>query len=600
MASRGGFRDLPNSKALMLNGLSLTLIALLGLLPYISTIKLPPIPSFWAEWVAAVLVGGWIVSLRNPIGDQSLRSGARPVAVPTVVLAFTAFAVTLLLQLVLRQPMFRGAPMLTSLALVLAALVSLAGARVRAAGEAARLLDVWSIALLVALLLNLVDVLIEQQGLHLYVYKLGTRTPPGRAEGLIGQPNQLAVFAGVASVAAHYLWIRGKLSSIGHVLVSLTAGILIAGSASRAGALLWIFGAILSALALREHLKRREGWRLILIGSALFVVAQIGWRLLDSPAARGITVLRSDSLGRIELLRDSWALIQRHPLSGVGYGDFMGARWTELSTSLLEPAANHAHNLIAQVVVELGLVGGGFVLLPLGWALWNCVRVVTRRGVAPEHFLASSVALLLAGYSLVEYPLWYTFFLLPFALMLGLVPQRDLELSLSPVPWAVRALGWALASGICLMFAFDYHRSEELYSNLELQQREGQGAPVRIPLQEARDVAALSAFDMYANLMYSRALAPDGLFMGYKVEIAERATMGMTNQETIARQVALLVVANDLDAARGLLARTRRNPDLERTTREILLRLSPLHPALGGFVQSLPPLPETPRSSPGQ
>jgi|GEM_PF-4429361 len=583
----------------MVTGLSLTLIALFGLMPYISTIKLPPIPSFWAEWIAVVLMGAWIASLRKPAGLAGTASATRPVAVPVVVLGFAAFAATLLVQLLLRQPMFRGAPLLTLLALVLAALVSLACARIRAAGEVARVLDVWSIALLFAMLLNLVDVLAERQGLHLYVYHLGTRTPPVRAEGLLGQPNQLAVFACIASVAAHYLWMRGKLPSIAHVLLSLTASILVAGSASRAGALLWIVGALLSSLALREHPRRREGWCLLAVSAVLFLASQIGWRLLESPATGGVTVLRSDSLGRIELLRDSWALIQRHPWGGVGYGNFMGARWTELSTSLFEPAANHAHNLIAQVLVELGVIGGALVLLPLCWTLWNCANVVTRRDVAPEQFFAAAAVLLLAGYSLVEYPLWYSFFLLPFALLSGLVVQRDFVLRLSPAPAVLRGVGWTIAFALCILLTFDYRRSEELYSNLELQQREGKGA-VRIPLEEARQVSALSAFDMYANLMYSRAMAPDGLFTGYKVELAERATMSMTNQETIARQVSLLVVANDLKGAHELLARTQRNPDLERATREILIRLSVLHPALVSFVNELPALPNGSARTQGQ
>jgi O-antigen ligase len=583
----------------MLTRPSLVLAALLGLLPYISTIKLPPIPSFWAEWIAVVIVCGLILSLRTTRPSQTAVAAQSQVAVPVVVLAFTGFAATLLVQLLLRQPMFRGAPVLTLLALVLAVLACLAGARIRAAGEVGRLLDVWSAALLFSLLLNLMDVLAERQGLHLYVYQLGTRTPPIRAEGLFGQPNQLAVFAGVASLAGHYLWMRGKLPTLGHVLVSLSAGLLIAASASRAGSLLWFAGAILGALALRGHPQRRRGWSLLLIGIALFAVAHLMWKWTEPSGVAGVTVLRTDSLGRIELLRDSWALILRHPLAGVGYGNFMGARWAELSTSLFEPAAHHAHNLIAQVFVELGLIGGAVVLVPLGSALWNCLRVVTRRGVEPQQFMATSAALLLAGYSLVEYPLWYTFFLLPFALLLGMVVQRDLRLTVSRMPNVVRVAAWATAFALCLLFAFDYRRSEELYSNLELQQRAGNRG-VRVPLEEARGVAALSAFDMYANLMYSRALLPDGLFAGYKAEVARQATMGMTNQETIAREIALLVVAKDIEGARNVLARTRRNPDLERATRELLLRLSSLHPDLQNFVNTLPALPQTPRLPLGQ
>ena len=587
--------------------LSLLLIALLGLLPYVSTIKLPPIPSFWAEWAAVVIALAWLASLRRPALVAATPFAARsfwsigstpsgPLAIPVAVFAFAAFGAVLLIQLVMQRPMLMGAPVLVLLALVLAGLVCIAGAKVRAHGETARLLDAWAIAVVIALVLNLAAVLLERQGWHLYIHTWGPREPRVRAEGLFGQPNHLAVFAGLASVAAHYLWMRGRLPAVGHAMVAFATGLLIAGSASRAGMLLWLAGTVLSALALRERDDRRRGWGLLVVSVMLFFLGQALWKLTDSGAAATVTVLRSDSLGRIELLRDSWALITRHPLAGVGYGNFMSARWTELSTSLFEPAANHAHNAIAQIAVELGLIGALAVLVPLCWALWRCARVVTRRGVAPEQFLAAAVALMLAGYSLVEYPLWYTFFLLPFALMLGLVEQPDLRPGVTPLSRVLRGVGFALSLAACAVVAVDYHRSETIYTSLELQQREGRGAAVRIPMQEAAAISVLSAFDLYANLMYSRALAPDGLLMRYKLDFTERAMLSMTNEETIGRQVALLVVADDLDAARELLARTHRNPDLERNTRDILGRLAHLHPDIVAFVKTLPALPPKPQA----
>lgn len=585
--------------------LSLLLIGLLGLLPYVSSIKLPPIPSFWAEWVAVVLALCWLASFRhggaaptaaNAPSRWAIGSGAaRPLRIPVAVLGFGVFGATLLLQLLLDRPLFKGAPVLVLLALVVAALVCIAAAEVRERGDAARLLDTWSLALVMALFLNLIVVLVERQGLHLYIYQWGWREPPNRAIGLLGQPNQLAAIAVLASVAAHYLWLRGRMPSFGHLLVSLTAGILIAGSASRAGVLLWLFGAVLAAIALRGEARRRQGWWLLLAGAALLALAQVGWKLTDSVPAGAVTALRGDTLGRVELFRDSWELIQRHPFEGVGYGNFMSARWNELTTSLLEPAAHHSHNLVTQIAVELGLVAAGGVLLPVGWALWCCLRVATRRGVAPEQFFAATVALLLAAYSMSEYPLWYTFFLIPFALMLGLVEQKDLRPKVTPAPRTLRWAGFTVALGLCGLFAFDYHRSEKIYSSLELQQRGDTGKLVHIPMQEAAKASMLSAFDVYANLMYSRALSPDGLLMGYKLGFSERAMLSMTNQETIGRQIALLIVANEPDAAQALLGRTHRNPDLERNTRDILRRLSHLHPALDAFVKALPPLPPRPQ-----
>ena len=578
----------------MLTGLSLFLAAMLGLLPYTSSIKLPPIPSFWAEWIAVVLAFFWLASLRKPAVAEGLpRASPSTVSVPVVVLSFVALGATLLLQLLLQQPRFTGAPVLVLLALIPATLLSLAGARIRAAGETVRLLDIWAMAVLAALALNLITVLAERQGWHLYIYQFGFRRPPARAEGLIGQPNQLAVLAAMASVTAHYLWMRGRLPSIGHVLVGLVASIVIAASASRAGALIWLAGAALSGLALREHPSRMPGFKLLSIGVVLFLAAQVGWKQLDvgSAPATAVTVLRSDSIGRTELLRDSWELIKRHPLTGVGYGNFMGARWAELSGSLSESNANHAHNIVMQLAAELGLIGAGLILVPLAWALWRCLVVITRRNVRPEQFLAAAIPLLIGAYSLVEFPLWYTFFLLPFALMLGLVEQRDLKVRVTAAAPALRWAGFTVAAAVSALVAADYHRSEVIYTAMEFQQREQRVAAVTIPVQEASKVSTLSAFDVYASLMYSRALQPDGMFMQYKLGVTDRAMLGMTNQETVARKVAMLVVADELPAAHELVARTRRDPELERSTRDFLERLAPLHPRLSAFVKALPPLP---------
>ena len=586
----------------LLTRASLFLGALLGLLPYVSTVKLPPIPSFWPEWISAVLWCCWLISLRkstelkpSPDGGSAIASTASApalFAVPVVVFAFLAFGVALLVQLLARMPMFRGAPLLSLGMLALAILVCVAGNRLQVVGEASRMLDIWARALLVALVINVVATLAARHGLHLYIYRLGLRGPPGRAEGLLGQPNQLAVFSVLASTAGHYLWMRGKLPSVGCVLVALCSALLIAGSASRAGALLWAMSVALSALALRRHPRRTTGWRLLVVAAVLFLVAQATWTSLDPGAsAASVKTLRADSRGRLELLRDSWELIRLHPLTGVGYGNFMAARWNELSNPLFEPAANHAHNLVAELGAELGVIAASLVLLPLGFAIWRCLAIATRRGVKPEQFFAACIVLILAGYSLVEFPLWYVFFLLPFALALGIADPRPWRVSVCTVPPSARWVGRGVAGLLCAVLAFDYQRSEEIYSSMELQQREGNGAPVLIPFKATSDIAALSAFDLYANLMYSRALVPDGLFMKYKLGISERAMNSMTNQETIARQIALLVVADDEAAAHALLVRTRRSPDLEGYTRDVLALLAPLHPKLAAFVKALPPMP---------
>jgi hypothetical protein len=589
-----------NDRANVLTSLPLLLMAFLGLLPYVSSIKLPPAPSFWAEWAATLIALGWMASLPPRRRGALASPVVNRVPVPAAVLGFALLVAVLVVQLLLHRPMLTGGPSLALLALVVAALLCITGARVLQAGESARLLDAWSFGVLVALALNFVDVLAERQGWHLYIYIWAPRPAPVRAEGFFGQPNQLAVFSAIAMLAAHYLWMRGRLPAVVHAACAFATGLLIAGSASRAGAIIWLAAIVASAWVLRGRVERQRGWALLAVGTALFVAAHIAWRLTGPESAAALPVIRNDTLGRIELWRDSWALVKLHPWAGVGYGNFLAARWNELSTSLFEPAANHAHNIVAQLAVELGVFGALATLLPIGWALWHGLNAISRRGVAPERFLSAAVALALAMYSLVEFPLWYMFFLLPFALMLGLIEQPSLKLALPPVSRDVRWLGYVAAVAVCGVLAFDYQRSESLYSELELQQREARTggqrvSAVNIPMQRAASVSTLSAFDLYANLMYSRALNPDGLLMRYKLEFTQRAMLTMINEDTLARHVSMLVVAGDLDEARALMARSARSPVLERETRAVLGRFSTLHPDIVAFLKTLPPLPPAER-----
>jgi len=176
----------------MQTGLSLSLVALLGLLPYVSTIKLPPIATFWPEWVAVVLAGSWLASLvpASKPGIASATSadmeqgsaGVRTeLAVPAAVFALVAAGAVLLAQTVAHRPLFVGAPMLAIAVLALATVVCLGGAKVRARGEAAKLLDAWSTGLLVAFALNVIAVVLDRNGLFVYIYQIVPRPPQARS-----------------------------------------------------------------------------------------------------------------------------------------------------------------------------------------------------------------------------------------------------------------------------------------------------------------------------------------------------------------------------------------------------------------------------------
>jgi hypothetical protein len=130
------------------------------------------------------------------------------------------------------------------------------------------------------------------------------------------------------------------------------------------------------------------------------------------------TALEGDYARQIIWLK-SWALVQAHPVWGVGFGNIAYAMFTETLPVARASVTEHAHNIFLQIAVELG------VPVAAAWTLALTALIVRSRR-ALRTFSGRAVAVFLLAiliHSLLEYPLWYAYFLLPFAFTLGVFAQ---------------------------------------------------------------------------------------------------------------------------------------------------------------------------------
>jgi hypothetical protein len=257
-----------------------------------------------------------------------------------------------------------------------------------------------------------------------------------------------------------------------------------------------------------------------------------------------------------------------------------------------EPVSGHAHNVIAQLAAELGIIGALSLLLPVAYVLLVCLRKAVLRGVAPEQFFGAGILLVLGGYSLTEYPLWYTFFLFPFAFGLGLVEQPGVTLKPLQTEYmnVLRRGAWALAFAGAVALAWDYRRTEALYVDATIQQQavtSRSQLTLELPTQQIRQISLLTVFDQYADLMLARTLAANGRLMADKLPVTERVMLAFPTWENIFRHMAFLVAAGKPDEARAVWAKTERNQQLRADTYDALQRQAPNVSGLPAFVSSL-------------
>lgn len=121
----------------------------------------------------------------------------------------------------------------------------------------------------------------------------------------------------------------------------------------------------------------------------------------------------------------AWLLFKNSPWFGYGWGSYayqgfaienvypQGFRQYE-NTVLF----THCHNLILQLLAENGLVGFLFVAGSFILAIWPHLR----KGFNPASILLISLLLVSLCHSMLEYPLWYNYFLAVFVLCIALTP----------------------------------------------------------------------------------------------------------------------------------------------------------------------------------
>lgn len=291
----------------------------------------------------------------------------------------------------------------------------------------------------------------------------------GRAVGNVRQPNHLATLLLLAAVGLIWLAQRRSWRGVPTVLAMalLVGGVVL--SASRTG--LW-FGVPLLFLwgLLDGQLERR--WRLLLLATPL--LAGLAWAGMHWWSASGLGVFGAEarldregagSPSRIAILKNAWALLQAEPW-GVGWGGFNRA-WS-LSPFPDRPIAffDHTHNLPMQLLVELGWPLGGAVLLLLLLGLGAAARLAWRsHGDEALARRAPLMMVLIVGlHSLLEYPLWYAYFLLPTALAFGLAlaPERPQSGSLRSLQWS-RWVGLLMIVGAAYAL-YEYRKVVAIYA----------------------------------------------------------------------------------------------------------------------------------------
>nr|WP_199068013.1 Wzy polymerase domain-containing protein [Chromobacterium sp. ASV5] len=412
------------------------LLALAVTLPFFNAWRYQPVGD-WGSNASCLLLAGlfMIVTLRRG-GRSETTSCPR------------AFPVLLGLALLWLPSWQYNLPFYSMLLLVLAWLSLQLTQWLDETGGRERLILTLAQAILLAALLQALLGFAQASGLaaHLRGWVIYDAAAPGNVMGNFGQRNQFAQYLGWGMAAACYLFAVGQLNRILLGAALLTLALLMSWSGARLPLAYGLGLCLLAWLWLRRNpddpqVRRMAAALAIAVGLLAFV--QIFNQQIDVMlAALGLPVHLPSGLDRlldagfgarrrIEWSK-AWLVFQQHPWFGVGAGGYAWhsvwleayGGWPKVPESWLFV---HCHNLVFQLLAETGIVG---TVLALGGLVWCLLPYFHGGRQSADNLLLVSVAMMLLGHSMFEYPLWYLPFLLMLTLICALAPQPGWSLQL--------------------------------------------------------------------------------------------------------------------------------------------------------------------------
>ena len=395
--------------------------------PMLLAFNLPPSSTFLNQ--AATLIGwGSLLLVLAGLPDRGAVLRSR---------GLTALhsALALLLIAALASPLWASLPWSLSLSaaalIAAAALTAQTGAALSRGGLALPAFRAFCIGMVVAGVLSSVVGIVQ---VFVPAWADGNAIArsyiEGRAVGNMRQPNHLSSLLLWSIVAAVWLGEARVIRRWASTLLALLFIFVVVLSGSRTGALSM---ALLLVWGLMDKRFARPTRWLLCLAPVIFFVFWYGtgaWADHTHHVFAGETRFSGKgdiSSSRYGIWSNTLTLIRMHPWAGVGFGEFNFA-WT-LTPFPDRPVAffDHTHNLILQFVVELGIPLALLVLGLLLWALALALRCALQPAVddaSPGTALlrpaAFMMVLLILLHSLLEYPLWYAYFLLPAAFAFGL------------------------------------------------------------------------------------------------------------------------------------------------------------------------------------
>ncbi len=246
--------------------------------------------------------------------------------------------------------------------------------------------------------------------------------------GNLAQANHFADYIALGLISLGLLFELRRIHPLAVMLLALPLLFVMTLSASRSS---WLYLAAICFLAWRSSATMLLRYCLFLLAGFVLMhgLVQLPYLSGGSSLTTWQRFSGEDASGgiRLYLWHEAWLIFRQSPWLGAGLGQFAWQHFLlgpALHRTAITGLYDNAHNLVFQLAAETGIAG----LTVLFTALFAWFNGARRIAMSAAHWWAYAVLAVLGVHSLLEYPLWYSYFLAIAAVLLGALDETRYRL----------------------------------------------------------------------------------------------------------------------------------------------------------------------------
>ncbi|MGC2048472.1 MAG: Wzy polymerase domain-containing protein [Gallionella sp.] len=533
-----------------LTHISLALVGLMWVLPFLNYRHEYPLTTFYQEWWSALL---GLMALTLLTG----RDFWKQPEIPRIAQLPAALIGVVLVQWGLGKVAYFDQALLYILYLLFAALLMLLGARLRDSLGIEKMSMVLAIFLLSGAELSALIGVVQHFQWHTPLDSVVVRKISSSVYGNIAQANHFANYIALGMISLGLLFKLQKLRAILVALLAMPMLFVMSLSGSRSSWLYLLMMAVLAWWWARHDARQRPLLRyslLLVAGFAIMnFVVQLPFVAGAESSVNTVQRLFGDNATggvRLFLWREASLMFLQSPMLGVGFGQFAWHHFQLLPS--LHPNGivglyNNAHNLIFQVAAEAGIAGLLALLLSLGVWLFG----LRRSALDESHWWGYAALGVLAIHSMLEYPLWYTYFVAIAAILLGALDETRYRLELRNIGRISVFVALLLGLTSLLQLKNGYHELENVYAIRSASSIDADGS--KLLRDKLVAIHGGSLLSPYAELLMSTLIEVNNDHLREKLAVNTRVMHFVPISPVVYRQVLLLAQAGELKQAQDTL-----------------------------------------------